>query len=246
MATWTLVTGQPGCGKTTLVKRVLATLRDAAPGLNATGFYTDEVLGTGGKRVGFDVVTIPGGERGVLSRKGGPSNLPRTGKYAVDVEAFEALALPTLEYAGQDVIIIDEIGRMELHSDKFRRAIEELLGTPGVRCVGAITSPIYGHRVPFCDAVTANDRVETLRIKKSNRDDVTQDLLQRLAAEFRRSKEDRRRDTSSPPSRGVRKRGGRTATAADRRKRRTSGQAPAGARSVAKRQAVVRGKRSSS
>ena len=81
----------------------------------------------------------------MLSRKGGPAGQPKTGQYSVDVAAFEQLALPTL--ADDDdpstVYILDEIGRMELHSSAFASRVVALLER-GVRLLGAITAPIYG------------------------------------------------------------------------------------------------------
>ena len=88
---WVLVTGQPGCGKTTAVKKLVDELR--ASGASVRGFYTDEVL-SGGRRVGFDIVTVPDGRRGPLARKGATG--PKVGQYGVDVASFERLALPTL------------------------------------------------------------------------------------------------------------------------------------------------------
>ena len=182
---WVLVTGQPGCGKTTLVKNILAAGQSMGS-VKFSGFYTDEVL-RGGKRIGFDVVTIPDGRRGVLSRKsreGRYAACPRVGAYSVDVSAFEQLALPTLSPADDPentIVVIDEIGRMELKSDAFKNAVEKLLGDPRRRVFGAITAPIYGHRVPFCDSITGMvETVETHRIKKSNRDDVAQMLSKKL------------------------------------------------------------------
>lgn len=169
---WHLFTGQPGCGKTTSVKTIAKHL--ASYGVRLRGFVTEEVLGANGTRVGFDVVTLPGGKRSILSRKGGPSGQPKTGAYSVDIASFERLALPTLA-ADNDpraVYCLDEIGRMELHSAAFAARVEALLRR-GVRLLGAITAPIYGHRVPFCDQVSASSGVAVCKLTAKVRDDVT-------------------------------------------------------------------------
>jgi nucleoside-triphosphatase len=203
-----------------------------ARGKPCRGFYTDEVLDPRTKtRIGFDVVTVPDGKRGVLSRKAGFGLQPtttkhKTGKYFVDVASFEAIALPSLvktmtattspsspvpkkrklndrmntknsnRNSGNDsdkngcnheddcILVLDEIGRMELHSTAFSDLVRDLLGcdspTATNRLVGAITAPIYGHRVPFCDEVASRSGVEVHKLTKNTRDGVVQELLQSI------------------------------------------------------------------
>ena len=142
-----------------------------AHGICCSGFITEEVVGPTGSRIGFDVVTVPGDERGVLARKEGlKKSLPKVGQYTVDVPSFERLAIPTLQSSEKEVVyIIDEVGRMELHSTPFKEAIERLLATPDSVVVGALTAPIYGHRVPFCDVIAETPGVNVHKLTAKTR-----------------------------------------------------------------------------
>ena len=179
---WLLCTGQPGCGKTTLVRAVVEELTRL--NIPVRGFYTEEVLDANGGRKGFDVVTVPFGRRAVLSRKSGlPASYAKTGAYSVDVTSFEECALPTIAVpdAGE-IIIIDEVGRMELHSIAFQAAVRKLLVSQ-TRVVGAITAPIYGHRVPFCDEVVAQPQVRVVeKLTQKTRDRVREEMLREALA----------------------------------------------------------------
>jgi nucleoside-triphosphatase len=126
-----LITGRPGVGKTTIIERIVARL----PG-RAGGFYTRE-LREGGKRVGFELVTLSG-ERGVLARVGRRGG-PRVAQYGVDVGTVERLGVPALRRAAReaDYVVVDEIGRMELLSAAFAATMRELVGGP-YRLLGSI------------------------------------------------------------------------------------------------------------
>lgn len=169
-----LVTGQPSCGKTTLVRQLFERAQSrGGDALNITGFVTDEAL-TKGHRTGFDVVTVPTGNRGVLARHGLKSK-HKTGAYGVDVASFEALALPELQVTGGDkpqVVIIDEIGRMEMHSTAFGPAVKKLLEAPNVYLIGSVAAPRYGHVVPLAEEIKVRDDVTVIHMKKSTRDEA--------------------------------------------------------------------------
>src|SRR5690242_17819848 len=87
-----LLTGSPGAGKTTLVRRLVEEF--GARGVGVGGFTTQE-LRPRGERTGFLVEAI-GGESAVLADVA-RSGAPRVGRYGVDVPAFERVALPALE-----------------------------------------------------------------------------------------------------------------------------------------------------
>lgn len=69
MASFILLTGQPGCGKTTLLRKVVEELRSRPGKLEVKGFYTEDVTDQRNQRIGFDFVTLDG-SRGVLARVG--------------------------------------------------------------------------------------------------------------------------------------------------------------------------------
>jgi len=120
-----------GVGKTTLIRKICSNLRDKGHLLQ--GFYTEEVRGEGiSQRIGFDVVTLAG-KRGILSRENPEDKLrrPKVGKYSVFVQNFEDLALPLLDFKDSQpephLLVIDEVGKMELFSKRFESAMVDLL-----------------------------------------------------------------------------------------------------------------------
>jgi nucleoside-triphosphatase len=107
-----LLTGPPQCGKTTVVQKVVARW----PG-TAAGFYTQEVR-QHGIRLGFEIVTLDGAI--VLLSHVDFSGPHRVGKYGVSLENFHRVALPALEVIpGVDLIVVDEVGKMECLSPRF-------------------------------------------------------------------------------------------------------------------------------
>jgi nucleoside-triphosphatase len=116
-----LLTGVPGVGKTTLVRRVVATLE----GLRLAGFTTEEIR-EGGQRRGFRIVPLAGEGRTMAHVEfRGPA---RVGRYGVDAAAIDAIAATSLApHPGVDLTVVDEIGKMECLSEGFVAAMRALL-----------------------------------------------------------------------------------------------------------------------
>jgi nucleoside-triphosphatase len=168
-----LLEGRPAVGKTTIARRLGALLREA--GVPLAGFVTEE-LREGGRRVGFAIETFDGA-RGVLAHIGIPGP-PRVGKYGVDLAAFEKLALSALASPPEGgVVLIDELGKMELASKAFRDAVSRLLEQPV-----ALVATIHVARHPFTDALKRLPDVELMRVTVRNRDDLPERLAARLGA----------------------------------------------------------------
>lgn len=119
-----LVTGPPGCGKSTLASRVIERARDK--GLRVGGIITPEIR-EGGVRKGFLIVDLFTGEKELMASVG--EGAPRVGKYVVHVNAIAGLGFRALMRAAEeaDIIVVDEIGKMELLVDEFTQAVRRTI-----------------------------------------------------------------------------------------------------------------------
>jgi nucleoside-triphosphatase len=163
-----LLEGRPGIGKTTVVRRLATLLRDA--GVRLGGFVTDEIRAHG-RREGFMVEALSG-DRGVLAHVELPGP-PRAGRYGVDLQTFERIALAALPSGG--VAVVDELGKMELASAPFRDAVSALWD----RDV-AVVATVQSHHHPFTDAFKQRPDVQVLRVTEHNRDALPDRLAARL------------------------------------------------------------------
>jgi len=162
-----LFTGLPGVGKTTFIINLARELKD----VSLAGFYTTEIR-KAGVRKGFKLVSLDG-KTSILSHVDIKSRY-RVGRYGVDVNGFEAfLDSLDLTHSDADVLIIDEVGKMECHSGKFRHLIVSLLdsqkplvATVSVRGEGLISEVKRRPDVQFLELTAANRH--SLVIEASN------------------------------------------------------------------------------
>jgi nucleoside-triphosphatase len=167
-----LVEGRPGSGKSTVAARLADVL--AERGVQVHGFVTLE-LREGGRRVGFAVETIDGA-RATLAHVGLPGP-PRVGRYGVDLDAFETLALHTLAKPPRHgVLVIDELGKMELASKCFRDAVLRLFDA-----AVDLVATVHLSRHPFTDRLKQRDDVELVRLTRAGRDELPDQLADKLS-----------------------------------------------------------------
>jgi nucleoside-triphosphatase len=163
-----LLTGPPRCGKTTVVIKVA----ERFPG-RAAGFYTREVREEG-RRVGFEIVTLAG-QRAWLSHVDIPGP-HRVGKYGVSLKNLEEVALPALEpRPGVDLILVDEIGKMECLSPQFVAAMERLWTAP-VALVATVAEKGGG----YIARVKGRPEAVVITVTPGNRDQLPDRIISRL------------------------------------------------------------------
>src|SRR6266571_3269214 len=160
-----LLTGRPGCGKTTLIKRVVNKLA-----LPAGGFYTEEIRG-GGQRVGFKIITLEGKE--AIFAHVDFKTRERVGKYGLNLSALEAVGVKAIRESGraQQLVVTDEIGPMELRSAIFRDAVSEALDS-NVPILATITA----RSLPFADAIKKRPDVIVIEVRQDNREQLASEL----------------------------------------------------------------------
>ncbi len=163
-----LLTGRPGIGKTTLITRILDRLERPA-----AGFLTRE-LRQRNRRVGFEIQTL-GGSRATLAHVDHPGE-PRISRYGVNLAELEQVGVSAIERAMQEgvMVIVDEIGPMELLSERFREAIESVFATQ-LPILGTIMSRSH----PFADRIKRRPDVELVEVTSGNRDELVGELAAR-------------------------------------------------------------------
>lgn len=122
------ITGKPGVGKLTVVQRALLLLTGS--GYKAGGIVCPEIR-VARHRVGFEIVDLATGRRGTLSHVHGTVG-PRVGRYRVNVSELTEVTVGAFKRAlkASDVVVVDEIGPMELTSDEFIDAVHRVLQEP--------------------------------------------------------------------------------------------------------------------
>jgi nucleoside-triphosphatase THEP1 len=167
-----LLTGNPGIGKTTVVRATLAHLEQ----VRCAGFFTEEQRHQG-RRIAFKIVTLDG-RKATLAAVGRKE--PRVGKYTVRVEEFDEVALPQInaDVTPAELYVIDEIGKMELMSRRFRACLTDLLARP-TNLFATIAKKGKG----FIEQIKARNDIDLIEVNYENRGHLARDIAARILRE---------------------------------------------------------------
>jgi len=168
------LTGRPGIGKTTVLMKVVEALR--REGLKVGGMVSREVRERG-VRVGFEVIDLATGQKGWLAHVRQPEG-PRLGKYRVNLKDLEEVGVRAIERAVEeaDVVVIDEVGPMELFSGRFVDAVRRALRS-GKPVLGTIHMRARG---PLLDEIRHGGLAEVITVSLRNRDSLHELVLAKL------------------------------------------------------------------
>jgi len=166
MASVYLLTGSPGTGKTTAIRQAIA--RSKA---KAGGFYTEEIR-SGGIRQGFRIITLDG-QDAILAHVDNHSHY-RVSKYGVDITNLDTIGVAAINRAlkESDLIVIDEIGKMELFSPRFMEAVLKAIDS-SKKVLGTIM--LNPH--PFADDIKRNLNVNVIELTRANHDQVLREIM---------------------------------------------------------------------
>ncbi|MEM3673782.1 MAG: NTPase [Candidatus Bathyarchaeia archaeon] len=170
-----LLTGNPGIGKTTVLLKVVEDLK--TKGYSVGGMISREVRSRGA-RVGFEILDLSDGKRGWLAHINQKTG-PQIGKYRVNLEDLNSVGAEAILKAIKEcaVVAIDEVGPMELFSEKFREAVERAVES-GKLVVGVVH---WKARDKLVENLKEREDVEVIAVTYENRDRLHQTLIEKAA-----------------------------------------------------------------
>ena len=166
-----LITGLPRSGKSTILKKLIANIDQKV------GFVTNEIR-KDGERVGFDLENHQG-EKSVLAHVDFKTDF-KVSRYFVDIKNLDDMIPSVNKFGENDLLFLDEIGQMELYSEKFKSLVKTYLDSPNT-CLATL-SKVYSDN--FIEAVKKRNDIFLIEINEENRDEqkkYIETLLSKIA-----------------------------------------------------------------
>jgi len=169
------ITGRPGIGKTSVLLRAVKELE--SKGYRIGGMLSREVREKG-VRIGFEIVDFHSGRKGWLAHVHQPVG-PKVGKYRVNLKDLNLIGAGSIRDAVKNaqIVIIDEIGPMELFSQAFREAVIEALKS-GKPLLGTIH---FKARDPLINMIRNRGDAEIIEVTLENRAHLHNVLIEKIA-----------------------------------------------------------------
>ncbi len=169
-----LLTGRPGIGKTTVIKKLAQRLAFFKP----SGFYTEEIRQEG-IRKGFAIKRLDGSTAGILAHVDvkGPY---RVARYGVNIKVFDSfLSEIEGEVLASRIVLIDEIGKMECYSQRFRLLIENLLSSDRV-----LIATIAEKGTGFIEKIKNTEGTVIIEVTEHNRERLVSEIEEKIRSWF--------------------------------------------------------------
>ena len=176
------VTGHPGVGKTSVILRAANELRNR--GYKIGGMICRDVR-EGGVRVGFEVIDFSTGQRGWLAHIHHPSG-PKVSKYRVNLTDLDAVGVSSIRDAvrNMDIVLVDEIGPMELFSSAFREAVAQAVESDKP-VLGTIH---YELRDPFVKSIKTREDAEFFEVNLEKRETLHNLIIEKVVHSLKSSR----------------------------------------------------------
>jgi nucleoside-triphosphatase len=170
MALKLIIQGKPSSGKTTLIKEIISKIK-----YDWAGFYTEEIR-KNGRRIGFKLVNMKR-EEAIFAHQDFKSDY-KVSKYGVDLSVLERYGIDVVKsYSSPKLIIIDEIGKMELFSQKFRDFIAQIFDSDH-----NILATMKVNPDQFCRMLLERPDVKVFNLSRNNFQEVKVKILKLLSS----------------------------------------------------------------